>query len=216
MSLGKEVLSHQTNLALAECRGDWAFYLQSDEVIHEADLPRLIRLMEQYEKDDRVDALRFCWLHFYGSYHRYRVDHGWFQKQDRIIRNNAIIQSQGDAWGFCRKDGRPMNRINSGCLLYHYGWVHSGEVMAQRRLNAERIGFALLREEERRGAYSFGALSRFPPYFGSHPSVMRGRIAGHPASQIDKADIHRRYWWHPMKILGVRYKTFNRVKVPLG
>ena len=26
-SQGKEVLSHQTNLALKQCRGDWAFYL---------------------------------------------------------------------------------------------------------------------------------------------------------------------------------------------
>ena len=41
MSQGSEVLSQQTNLALKECRGDWAFYLQSDEVIHEDDLNKL-------------------------------------------------------------------------------------------------------------------------------------------------------------------------------
>jgi hypothetical protein len=216
MSLGKEVLSQQTNLALAECRGNWAFYLQSDEVIHEADLPRLIRLMEQYEKDDRVDALRFRWLHFYGSYHRYRIDYGWFQKQDRIIRNNKMIQSEGDAWGFQRVDGRPMNRINSGCLLYHYGWVHSPEVMTQRRLNAEQLGFAVLNQEERGGAYAFGDLSRFPPYFGSHPKVMQERIVGHSPTQLDKADINRKYWWHPMKIMGRRYKTFGRMKAPVA
>src|SRR3989338_6461408 len=55
--MGKEVLSHQTNLALRECRGDWAFYLQSDEVVHEDDLPRLRRVMGQYLTDDTVDAL---------------------------------------------------------------------------------------------------------------------------------------------------------------
>ena len=37
MGQGSQVLSQQTNLTLKECRGDWAFYLQSDEVIHEAD-----------------------------------------------------------------------------------------------------------------------------------------------------------------------------------
>jgi glycosyltransferase involved in cell wall biosynthesis len=47
MSQGKEVLSHQTNLALKQCRGDWAFYLQSDEVIHEDDLPRLKSIMQK-------------------------------------------------------------------------------------------------------------------------------------------------------------------------
>ncbi len=70
---GKEVLSFQTNLALQECKGDWAFYLQSDEVIHEADLTRLKKKMRQYVDDESVDALRFKWLHFYGSYYRYRV-----------------------------------------------------------------------------------------------------------------------------------------------
>src|ERR1700733_9033874 len=41
MTKGSSVLSEETNRALKECKGDWAFYLQSDEVIHEADLVRL-------------------------------------------------------------------------------------------------------------------------------------------------------------------------------
>ena len=47
-SEGKTVLSRQTNVALKECKGDWAFYLQSDEVIHEDDLPVLKNKMAQY------------------------------------------------------------------------------------------------------------------------------------------------------------------------
>src|SRR3989338_9233521 len=35
LAQGPEVLSPQTNLARRECPGEWAFYLQSDEVIHE-------------------------------------------------------------------------------------------------------------------------------------------------------------------------------------
>ena len=35
--LGGTVLAQQTNLALDECKGDWCFYLQADEVIHERD-----------------------------------------------------------------------------------------------------------------------------------------------------------------------------------
>ena len=79
-SKGKEVLSQQTNIALAECKGDWAFYLQTDEVIHEADLPSLKKTMQKYLDDKNVDALRFKWLHFYGSYYHYRIDSGWYQK----------------------------------------------------------------------------------------------------------------------------------------
>ena len=107
MAQGKTVLSEQTNAALAECQGEWAFYLQSDEVIHEADLPRLRKLMEAQRTNQDVDALRFKWMHFYGSYYRYRIDYGWFQKQDRIIRNNGQVESFGDAYAFQRKDARP-------------------------------------------------------------------------------------------------------------
>ena len=212
MAQGKEVLSYQTNLALAQCQGDWAFYLQSDEVIHEDDLPKLHKAMTRYLNDQNVDALRFRWLHFFGSYFRYRNDSGWYQKQDRVIRNNGQIISVGDAYGFERKDKRPLRRINTDCFVYHYGWVHSAEVMTQRRINAERIGFTSLAGQERLGDYAYGNLERFPVYFGTHPGVMKERIKTHPRSQQDYALIRFRYWWNPMRLFQIRYKTFRRLK----
>ncbi len=211
-SMGREVLSYQTNLALKECQGDWAFYLQSDEVIHEADLPRLKRIMEQYVEDKDIDALRFRWLHFYGSYYRYRIDRGWYQKQNRIIRNNGAVESYQDAYAFHRCDEKPLREKNTGCFLYHYGWVQSNEVMAQRRVNAEKIGFVSLEEDERVDAYSYGDLNRFPVYFGTHPSVMNQKVAGHILSNEDWASIEKKYWWHPLKFFRVRFKTGKRVK----
>ena len=212
MSMGKSVLSHQTNLALRQCKGDWAFYLQSDEVIHEADLPKIKRSMERYLPNPAVDALRFFWLHFYGSYFRYRIDHGWYQKQDRIIRNNGTIESYEDAYAFRRKDGKELNRRHTRCLLYHYGWVQPSDVMAQRRFNAEEIGFTRLQNHERATDYSFGDLNRFPAYFGTHPAVMEKRIQAHLLSQEDWQGISRAYWWHPAKIFRMRGKTSRRVK----
>lgn len=209
----KDVLSQQTNVALAECKGDWAFYVQADEIIHEHDLPRLKKLMEKHLHDENVDAFRFNWLHFYGSYYRYRIDRGWFQKQDRIIRNNGQIESCIDAWAFRRKDGQPLRSKRTHCLLYHYGWVHPGDIMTARRLMAEKLYDApRLTDEQKKRAYNYGDLNRFPPYFGSHPSVMKELIDGHELSRQDWADIERRYWWHPMKWLRARYKTFKRVK----
>ena len=211
-SKGKEVLSEQTNIALKECTGDWAFYLQTDEVIHEADLPRLKKIMQKYLDDKNVDALRFRWFHFYGSYYRYRIDHGWYQKQDRIIRNNGEVRSFGDAYGFERKDGTELKRKNTGAFLYHYGHVNSENVMLQRRVNAVKIGFASLKEHEQKGEYFYEDLNSFPIYFGTHPAVMKNKIASHATSQEDKATIHQRLWWHPLKIFNVRYKTGKRIK----
>ncbi len=212
MSCKSTVLSYQTNLTLDQCRGDWAFYLQSDEVIHEDDLGKLKALMERHLDNAEVDALRFQWLHFYGSYYRYRVDGGWYQKQDRIIRNNGIIESCGDAYGFARKDGQNLRRENTGCFVYHYGWVQTEEIMAQRRLNAEQIGFVSLGDNERQQVYTYGDLNRFPAYFGTHPQVMKQKVADHGPSQEDKENIERKYWWFPPRWFKTRYKTGKRVK----
>ncbi len=212
LSQGPEVLSHQTNLALKECTGDWAFYLQSDEVIHDKDLPKLKCMMQSHVDDKGVDVLRLWWFHFYGSYFRYRIDGGWYQKQDRIIRNDGTVESCGDAFGFQRKDGRDLARKNTRCFLYHYGWVHPQEVMTQRRVNAEDIGFTRLIGNERKGQYDYGDLNRFPAYFGTHPLVMQEKVGKHSLSQEDLSNINKRFWWHPLKRLKVRYKTGRRVR----
>ena len=212
MSQGPTVLSQQTNIALKHCSGDWAFYLQTDEVIHEADLPKLKRLMFKYRNDPKVDALRFRWLHFYGSHFRYRIDLGWYQKQDRIIRNNGKIRSYGDAFAFERVDGKPLNSSNTGCFLYHYGWVFTQEVMAKRRLNQGEIWSDNRDTEKQTGRYEFGDLKRFPIYFGSHPATMKDLIAEHPISRQDWSSICRQYWWNPVLWLRLRYKTGKRVK----
>ncbi len=208
----EEVLSQQTNIALKECAGDWAFYLQSDEVIHEFDLPKIHYYMKHYHAKREVDALRFYWLHFYGSHYRYRIDAGWYQKQDRIIRNDGSIESYGDAYAFRRKDGESLRTRKTGCFVYHYGWVFSPEQMAHRRVNAGKIWHVDRSDIEQAGRYEFGDLDQLPVYFGSHPSVMQRRIQEHLLSNEDWRKISRKYWWHPARILRLRYKTPKRLK----
>ncbi len=212
MSKGSEVLSTQTNLALKACRGKLAFYLQSDEVVHEDDLQRIKKVIDRNIDNEEVDAFRFYWFHFYGSYYRYRIDGGWYQKQDRIIRNSGEIESYGDAYGFRRKDESELRRVNTQCFIYHYGWVQPQDIMTQRRVNAEKIGFVSLDTDKKNDKYNYGDLNRFPPYFGNHPKVMTEKVKSHQMSQNDLSLINQEFWWHPMKIFHVRYKTFNRVR----
>jgi len=82
---GGIVLDKQTDLTMSQCSGDWMFYLQADEVMHEDDIVDLKNLMEKYLDDDSVDALRMSWLNFFGSFFRYRIDRGWVQKQDHEL-----------------------------------------------------------------------------------------------------------------------------------
>jgi hypothetical protein len=211
MGQGSAVLSQQTNVALKECKGDWAFYLQSDEVIHEADLYKLKLWMRYYLNNKDVDALRFWWFHFFGSFWRYRIDFGWYQKQDRIIRNNKQIESFGDAFGFRRVDGKPLRTRLTFCYLYHYGWVNSNEAMQKRCENASEIGYV---DKSKNNSFTsgFGDLNRFPPYFGTHPAVMKETVQQHFLSREDFDFIQENSWWNPALWLRLRYKTWRRVK----
>ena len=61
------VYGQQKSIALYNCTGDWAFYLEADEVVHENDLPKIRAAMEKHLADERVEALAFDYLHFYGN-----------------------------------------------------------------------------------------------------------------------------------------------------
>ena len=65
---GGYVLAQQTNVALLNCTGEWAIYLQADEAIHERDHARLVGLMTQYREDDRIEGMLMQRLSFFGDY----------------------------------------------------------------------------------------------------------------------------------------------------
>ncbi|RKZ31364.1 hypothetical protein DRQ33_07145, partial [bacterium] len=56
----------QTNIALDACSGDWCFYLQADEVIHQKYLPVVKMACQKYLHDDRVEGFLFNYKHFWG------------------------------------------------------------------------------------------------------------------------------------------------------
>ena len=81
------VYGQQKTIALANCTGDWAFYLEADEVLHEDDLPKIRAAMEKHLNNERVEALAFDYLHFYGNQNTIVWSPGWYRSEVRIIRN---------------------------------------------------------------------------------------------------------------------------------
>jgi hypothetical protein len=216
MSIGQDVLSVETDFAVSQCKGDWVFYNQTDELVHEEDLIRAKEYMKKYLHDPNVDAFQLKWIHFYGSFYRYRIDAGWFQKQTRVIKNNGSLESHDGAWGFRRKDKQPLKALKTPFFIYHYGWVNDPQMMAVKRKNVHQIGFfPELTEKEKKPTYEYGDLNRFPVYFGTHPLSMKHLIEQHEVSRQDWANIARRYWWNPLLWFRVRYKTGRRIKVKL-
>ena len=134
------VYGQQKSMALFNCTGDWAFYLEADEVVHEQDLPRIQNAMERYLQDERVEALAFDYIHFYGNVRTYAWSPRWYRTEARILRNTI------PAWGpeglffivlDSHKRGRYPRAAHTGAGIYHYGWV---KTQAQLDLRKQQVG----------------------------------------------------------------------------
>ena len=122
------VYGQQKSIALFNCTGDWAFYLEADEVLHENDLPKIRAAMEKYLNNERVEALAFDYFHFYGNANTIAWSPGWYRSEVRIIRNTIPAWSS-EALFFNVVTGHKKSRYpraaHTGATIFHYGWVRS-------------------------------------------------------------------------------------------
>lgn len=177
---GALAYSQMTNAALARCRGDWCFYVQADEVVHEDDLPTIQERCRKLLDDRRVEGLLFDYLHFFGDYEHIQTGHGWYRKEIRILRNGLGIQSARDAQSFRYPDGRRIAVARARARIFHYGWVRPPSLLQRKHVEfqAHRRGQEPLEHEPSPVTdMDYGPLGRLPRYTGTHPAVMRERIA---------------------------------------
>ena len=176
---GGQLISVETNHALAECRGEWCFYIQADEVLHEKYFPVVRAAMERYLHDDQVEALQFRYKHFYGSYDYHQDNYRkWYTKECRVVKRRANIVSWGDGMDFRHKDGSKLKFERIEAKIYHYGWVRPPQTMVTKQEAFRRLYHS---DNELNGdplpenMYTdVGNLKRFT---GSHPEVMQERVS---------------------------------------
>jgi glycosyltransferase involved in cell wall biosynthesis len=185
---GGLIYSQQTNLALARCTGDWALYLQADEVIHEDDLPKIVEAMHAHLGNRAVRGLLFRYLHFMGDY--WSVNPWFYHKAVRIIRNNGEVESCGDAVGFHLKATRQYLQSGpkewlapSGARVFHYGWVKEPTTMLAKKREQVTVyhGDHPPAAEARQisgEAFEFEEYAILKEFRGRHPAVMRKRVEG--------------------------------------
>ena len=181
------IYSQQTNIALSHCAGDWAFYLQADEVIHEDDLPRIVDAMRTHQRSPEVKGLLFRYLHFVGDY--WSTNPWFYHKAVRIIRNNGEVESCGDAVGFHLKatkqylqNGPREWLAPTGGQVFHYGWVKDPKIMLAKKQEMTKVyhgdhpppSEAKLYSQDTFEFEEYGILKEFR---GSHPAVMQARVA---------------------------------------
>ena len=126
------VYGHQKMIAQFNCTGDWAFYIEGDEVYHENDLEKIKESMQLHLNDSRVEALVFDFLHIYGKKNSILNSPGWYRTEARIIKNSIRSYApDGLFWLVLdsNKKGRYPRAKHTGVTCYHYGWVRSEDEM---------------------------------------------------------------------------------------
>lgn len=183
--------AHQTDIAKSYCSGDWLFYLQSDEVVHEDDLPVIRNRCQELLYDEEVEALLFDYIHFWGDYNHHQNGHCWYRNEIRIIRNRPDIHSWVSAQSFRRIPGFDglnyrqkentfkLKAAQVKARIFHYGWVRPPEKMNSkiRSFNINHRGTSRVGEMEKQdlfaGQFDYGNLNKITRFKGTHPAVMK-------------------------------------------
>jgi glycosyltransferase involved in cell wall biosynthesis len=175
---GGMTLAVETNKVLHTLSAaDWVLYLQADEVLHEEDYAAIRTAMQRALSDERVEGLLFDYVHFYGSYAWVGDSRRWYRREVRIIRPRPGIQAYRDAQGF-RRQGRKLRVVPAQARIFHYGWVRPPEKQAQKLQHLHRYWHDdNWIENTLREGFTYELTQRLRPFEGTHPAVMRERIA---------------------------------------
>lgn len=218
ISTGGYIYAQQTNIALFNCTGKWAFYLQADEVVHEDDLPAVMSGVEKYIDDDRVEGLAFTELSFWGDYKTIvNVYPQRNRKRCRIVKPHRFVLSRGDAAGFTihpkyKETGRRIRVVDTGIRLFHYCSVKPEKAMKAKLQTVSTYWSEKQSKQFKPNTYYHIPRKFVAPYEGTHPEVMSDRISKHPIS-IDLSSPHWRTemtWkerWRLLKTMWVEHIT---------
>lgn len=197
------VLSTETNRALKECKGDWCFYIQSDEVLHEKFYDIVKKEMSDNLSDKNIEGLRFRYKHFYGSYDYYQDNYrNWYIREVRIIKNRDNIVSWGDAMDFRHPDGSRIRSRNIDAEIYHYGWVRPPDTLIRKRSDFEKLyNENEVAEKNISGFQNYDDLGNLKRFTEKHPEVMNERISLSSWDFDPEIDQQRPDWMRKISIL---------------
>lgn len=206
------IYGQQKSIALFNCTGDWAFYLEADEIIHESELAKIRASMEKHLDDPRVEALAFDYLHFYGNKNTIAWSPHWYRSEVRILRNTI------PAWGpkglfFVVLDsalrGHYPRAAHTGATIYHYGWVKSEEQM-NLKVNSVRKFWTSQSADEKKFSQIDAAILK--PFTAAHPQAVQawlppaeGIFQTHPDYRPTKRDKKHRWMLKLERWFGFRF-----------
>lgn len=169
------VYGQQKMIAQYNCTGDWLFYLEADEVLHEKDLPIIRRQLEAHHDVSEVEAIYFDFLHFYGSPATLGI--AGYRQAPRIIKS-SVRSIAPDGLFFVvldkNKRGRYPVAVSAGCPIYHYG--HCRKIGYTNKKLSE-VGRFWGQSHSPRNGYGYISKYEIKSFDGSHPKIMKEWLA---------------------------------------
>ncbi len=186
------IFAQQTDVAKEACTGDWLFYIQCDEALHEKYHSELRAAFQTYLNDKEVEGLVFKYRHFWGDFEHYNPSHVFYKREIRVIRNLPQIHSWRDAQSFryhttdfdyshdayLKKEGtRKLKVAQLKAEIYHYGWVRPPDLMIRKQKDASHTFRGRVETEKLYAndpqVFDYGPMKSMPRFKGSHPGVMQ-------------------------------------------
>ena len=186
------VFAQQTDIAKEHCTGDWLFYLQGDEAIHENDFDTIKNGMKKHFNNPKVEGFIFNYYHFWGDYNHYHRSHKWYPKEIRIIRNDPSIHSWKDAQSFRKyhnfsgtfedymgTDSEKLSVVQLDAHIYHYGYVRPPQLMNYKAKSVDDFfhGRGVSKEDYSASEFDYGPLNKITTFKGTHPEAMKDWIS---------------------------------------
>ncbi len=190
---GGKIFAQQTNIALKELTGDWAFHIQADEVIHENDLHKIQEAMENELNNNQLDGFILPFLHFWGDFRHYRNTRRVHNHEIRIFKNTGKVFSFRDSQGFRKYDSLEANQTNEelgkklrvkriDAPIFHYNNVRTPTSFVNKQ---SEMGFfygdnKISKEIIAKPAFDLNLVDRVAKFSSTHPKVMAAKVAAHP------------------------------------
>ncbi len=202
----------QKMIAQFACTGEWLFYLEGDEIVHEAALDHIKEMMLTHKDNTDVEALVFNYYHFYGNIKTYLSSPAWYKQAPRIIKASARSYAPDGLYWLVldekqsnRKARYPKAKVLDA-YMYHYGWVRPESAMTEK---LDQVASCWGDEKGVDPKYKDIDSSIFREFQGVHPQVIQGFFPdadkiyqADPGYQLTKRDKRQHKKMKLEKILG--------------
>ncbi|HNV27825.1 MAG TPA: hypothetical protein PKJ83_01740 [Cyclobacteriaceae bacterium] len=190
LKTGGKLFAQQSNLGLAEMKGDWVIHIQADEVFHENDTTKLLDYIKRYDSNPRVEGLLFPFLNFRGDYNHIHTGRKAHRFEIRAFRNNPLIRAYRDSQGFRKfsseeayrqnEKGNKLRVVKIDVPVFHYNFVRSPKQMKEKTIFFQKFfheGEELEKKIRSLQEFDYNQVDKLEKFDGDHPKSMASIIA---------------------------------------